>query len=200
MVRAALAGHRPAADHLRATLDAGGDPAVVSAWSTEIQARKLAAEARLRAQIGSRPSHQPARMSAAEITAVVNATTDVITVLHTAEPADKVALYTQLGLRLTYTPGPRTAIARAEPRQAARSRQPGEIGISQERQQEILVSVIWGWPALACRSRCGPRLPCATRQHRLTWSGSTPSRSHHTPGRAPPGWPDRSARLLGKTI
>ncbi len=99
----------------RATLDAGADPAVVSAWITETQARKLAAEARLRAQIGSQPSHQPARMTTEEITAVVNAITDVITVLRTAEPADKAALYAQPGLRLTYHPGPRTVIARAEP-------------------------------------------------------------------------------------
>lgn len=40
----------------RAALDAGSDPAVVGPWITESQARKLAAEARLRAQPGTRPA------------------------------------------------------------------------------------------------------------------------------------------------
>jgi hypothetical protein len=59
-------------------------------------------------------------MSTEEITAMVTVITDVITILRTAEPAepaepaDKVQLYAQPGLRLTYKPGPRPVIARAE--------------------------------------------------------------------------------------
>jgi len=97
----------------RAALDAGGDAAVVGQWITETQARKLAADARLRAQTG--PSNTtPGRMSKDEINAIVGAITDLMTVLRHADPADKAELYTRLGLRLTYNPGPRTVSARAE--------------------------------------------------------------------------------------
>ena len=98
----------------RAALDAGSDPAVVGPWITETQARKLAAEARLRAQRGTRPA-SPGRMSKEEITAIVNAITSLITVLRDADPHDKAEIYSQLGLRLTYHPSPRTVSARAEP-------------------------------------------------------------------------------------
>jgi hypothetical protein len=47
----------------RATLDAGGDPAVVSQWITETQAKKLGAGARLRGHPGSAASRSPARMA-----------------------------------------------------------------------------------------------------------------------------------------
>ena len=47
----------------RAALDAGGNPAVVSQWITENQAKKLAAEARLGGQAGSAASQSPARMA-----------------------------------------------------------------------------------------------------------------------------------------
>ena len=98
----------------RAALDAGSDPAVVGPWIAETQARKLAAEARLRAQPGTRPA-SPGQMSKEEITAIVNAITSLITVLRDADPQDKAEIYSQLGLRLTYHPSPRTVSARAEP-------------------------------------------------------------------------------------
>ena len=98
----------------RATLDAGADPAVVSQWITETQAKKLAAEARLRANPGSQRDARPQRMTSEEITAMVTTITGVITILRTADPADKAELYAQLGLRLTYRPGPKTVIVRSE--------------------------------------------------------------------------------------
>jgi site-specific DNA recombinase len=84
----------------RAALDGGGDPAVIGAWITETQARKLAARARLDALRGT----SPARLTSEEIAAMVNATTDIATLLGHADPADKAELYGQLGLRLTYHP------------------------------------------------------------------------------------------------
>jgi hypothetical protein len=52
----------------RAALDSGADP-VVGQWITQTQARKLAADARLRAATGStRPG--PARMTKEQITAI----------------------------------------------------------------------------------------------------------------------------------
>ena len=81
----------------RAALDGGGDPAVVGQWITETQARKLATETRLRAQTGTQA--RPGRMSKEEIDAMVNAITDLMTVLRSADPADKAELYARLGLR-----------------------------------------------------------------------------------------------------
>jgi hypothetical protein len=98
----------------RATLDAGADPAVVSQWITETQAKKLATETRLRAQLGSKADDRPRRMTAEEITAMITTITDLITILRAADPADKAELYAQLGLRLTYRPGPRTVTVRSE--------------------------------------------------------------------------------------
>jgi site-specific DNA recombinase len=94
----------------RAALDGGGDPAVIGAWITETQARKLAARSRLDTIAGARP----ARLTSEEISAMVNAITDIVTLLGNADPADKAELYSQLGLRLTYNPGPRTVTCRAE--------------------------------------------------------------------------------------
>jgi site-specific DNA recombinase len=102
----------------RAALDAGGDPAVVGQWITETQARKLAAQARLHAQAGTRPGPAHARMTSDEIAAAVAAIADLMAILRTAEAADKAELYAQLGLQLTYNPAARTVIARAEPRRS----------------------------------------------------------------------------------
>jgi site-specific DNA recombinase len=99
----------------RAALDAGGDPAVVSQWITETHARKLAAQARLQAQAGTRPGLDQARMSKEEIATVVATIADLMAILRTADAADKAELYAQLGLHLTYNPAARTVIARAEP-------------------------------------------------------------------------------------
>ena len=95
----------------RATLDNGGDPAVVGQWITETHARKLASETRLRATENTQTAR---RLTREEITALVNAITDVITILRDADAHDKADLYGQLGLRLTYNPSARTVTARAQ--------------------------------------------------------------------------------------
>jgi site-specific DNA recombinase len=114
-LREQVADHDRKLSSYRATLDAGADPAVVSQWITETQARKLAAEARLRTQEGTQAATR-SRMTTEEITVMVNAITDVLTILRTADPADKAELYARLGLRLTYQPetDPKTVIVRLE--------------------------------------------------------------------------------------
>lgn len=44
-------------------------------------------------------------MSPEEITAIVHALRDLVEVLGQADPADKIKIYEQLGLKLTYNPG-----------------------------------------------------------------------------------------------
>lgn len=82
----------------RAALEAGVDPVLVTTWMNETQAKHAAAEARPRKPTGRR------RMTRDEITTLVKAIGDVMRVLKDADPADKVEVYGQLGLTLTYHP------------------------------------------------------------------------------------------------
>lgn len=52
-------------------------------------------------------------MSRDEISSLVTALSDLLTVLRAADPADKAQIYSKLGLRLTYRPGDDPAV-RAE--------------------------------------------------------------------------------------
>jgi len=96
----------------RAALDSGADPAVVGQWITETQARKLAAEARLRAATGTRPGRE--RMTKEQIAATVTAISDLMQALRYATTEDKAEIYAGLNLQLTYNPGERTVAVRAE--------------------------------------------------------------------------------------
>ena len=94
-------------------LNSGADPAVVGQWITETQARKLAADARLRAATGStRPG--PAKMTKEQIAATVNAIRDLMQAFRYATTEDKAEIYAGLNLQLTYNPGGRMANVRAE--------------------------------------------------------------------------------------
>ena len=53
-------------------------------------------------------------MSPDEITAIVRALGDLVKVLNDADPADKMKIYEQLGLRLTYNPGANTVDVEVE--------------------------------------------------------------------------------------
>ncbi len=46
---------------------------------------------------------------------MVTAMGNIVAVLSEADPADKAKIYTQLGLQLTYEPGPHRVIAEAKP-------------------------------------------------------------------------------------
>jgi site-specific DNA recombinase len=76
----------------RALLDEGTDPAIVAGWIREVEAERLAIQARLRTATRRAP------MTADEITALG----DMIDILARAEPADKIKIYTRLGLRMTH--------------------------------------------------------------------------------------------------
>lgn len=97
---AKLARHRHA-------LEAGAAPALVAAWTAEVQARQPAALA------SRRPRSQ--RMSDDEIRTLVQALGDIAAVLRAAGPADKAEVYRQLGLQLAYQPEQRLVRAEASP-------------------------------------------------------------------------------------
>ncbi|WP_198351808.1 hypothetical protein [Streptomyces typhae] len=85
----------------RAALEAGADPALVTQWITETQARKARAEAGLR----TTPQGPGSRMTRDEIARLVRSISDLAAVVRQAEAADKAEIYRQLGLALTYDSG-----------------------------------------------------------------------------------------------
>jgi site-specific DNA recombinase len=87
----------------RAALEAGTDPAVVSAWIAEVQAERLAAELELERSTGQRNQ----RMTRDQLAALVSGLGDLLDVLATAAPEDKAEVYRRLGLQLTYDPARR---------------------------------------------------------------------------------------------
>ena len=92
----------------REALDAGADPVLVTGWIAEVQARRAEAEEQL-----SRAGRMTGRMSREQIRGLVDTISSVRSVLARADPADKAEVYKQLGLRLTYQPGPRVVRAEA---------------------------------------------------------------------------------------
>ena len=109
-------------DRYRAALEAGTDPTVVQQWITQVQAEKATAEAELR-QLTSRRTMTPE-----EINTIVEALGGIASILRRADPADKAGVYRQLGLRLTYEPGPRLIKAEANPSGSCTSLCPRGIG------------------------------------------------------------------------
>ncbi|WP_218896237.1 recombinase family protein [Micromonospora purpureochromogenes] len=108
--RATIADCDVKLERYRAALDAGADPAVVIGWIAQTQAERTRAEADLHAT----PNKSSQRMSRTEITNLVQALGDIVTVLRDADPADKAEVYRQLGLRLTYQPETQTVRAEAD--------------------------------------------------------------------------------------
>jgi site-specific DNA recombinase len=95
----------------RAALEAGADPAIVTAWIADVQAQRTIAEARL--QLGPARPH----LTPADIERVVAALGDIAAVLAAADPAKKAETYAQLGVTLTYRPDENTVTAEARPGQ-----------------------------------------------------------------------------------
>ena len=91
----------------RAAPEAGADPMLVTGWIAEVQAQRQAAEARLQHQPGTR------RLSRDELTQLVSSLRDLAQAVANADLADKIEIYSQLGLTLTYQPTGPTKKVRA---------------------------------------------------------------------------------------
>ncbi|MFI5845848.1 recombinase family protein [Catenuloplanes sp. NPDC051500] len=94
----------------RATLDAGGDPTIISEWIAQTQTEKKVAESKLRQRDGKNK-----RLTREQIHHIVTTLTDITQVIHDANPADKAEIYSKLGLRLTYHPGKAAVLVEARP-------------------------------------------------------------------------------------
>ena len=94
----------------RAALEAGADPVIITSWMKETQARRAIAEARL-----NRKPDVRRRMTEEEIAGFVTEIGTVMQALNEADPADKAAVYSRLGLTLTYYPSEKRVAAEARP-------------------------------------------------------------------------------------
>ncbi|MEV6302426.1 recombinase family protein [Actinoplanes sp. NPDC051861] len=90
-------------ERYRAALDAGGDPVLIAGWITETSAIRAAAATT--ARLSTAP---PQRLTDDQITAIVDSLGGLLKILRKADPRDKAELYSRLGLRMTYQPGPET--------------------------------------------------------------------------------------------
>ncbi|MGY1434548.1 hypothetical protein [Streptomyces reniochalinae] len=88
----------------RAALEAGADPALVTQWIAETQARREQAESELRATT-PQPQPQPGTLlSRDEVAALARAAGNITAAIHHADPTHKAELYKRLGVRLRYDP------------------------------------------------------------------------------------------------
>lgn len=94
----------------RAALEAGADPALITGWMKETQAKRALAEARL-----SRPGRRC--MTREETTTLVRTIGDLMQVIKDADPAGKAEIYSQLGLTLAYHQNEKRVEAEARPAQ-----------------------------------------------------------------------------------
>jgi site-specific DNA recombinase len=86
----------------QAALDAGADPQAVARWTRQVEADRAAALARDATQA----RHQPGRrLTADNIRALITSLGDLRDVIRDATPAEKTAIYDQLGLKITFKPG-----------------------------------------------------------------------------------------------
>jgi hypothetical protein len=86
----------------QATLDAGADPQTIAEWTRQVKAERAAALARDAGQA----RHQPGRrLTEDDIRALIAALGSLLDVIRNAGPAEKAAIYDQLGLKVTFRPG-----------------------------------------------------------------------------------------------
>jgi site-specific DNA recombinase len=91
----------------QATLDAGGDPVTIAAWTREATAQRAAALARqARPQTGTPLTEQG-------IQQIIQALGDIRDIIQNADPAAKARIYNRLELRLTYQPAQHCVHAQA---------------------------------------------------------------------------------------
>ena len=81
-------------------------PALIAGWISEATAIKKTAQARL-----GLTEAPPQRMPSDQLNAIAEAFNELFTLLRDADPRDKAELYSRIGLRVTYQPGPETIIA-----------------------------------------------------------------------------------------
>lgn len=96
----------------KAALEAGADPTVVTRWIAEVETERRSILAVLNR---ARPQQAQQHLTRQQISDLVTALGDIITVLREADPTDRAEVYRQIGLRLTYDPGKQKVRVQAQP-------------------------------------------------------------------------------------
>lgn len=91
-------------ERYRAALEVGTEAALVGRWIAEVRAERLAAERQL-ADAAPAP-----KLTKDEVRALVASLHDMVAVLRDAHPADKAAVYAELGISMTYHPDGRVLV------------------------------------------------------------------------------------------
>ncbi len=166
----------------RAALEAGADPALVAAWSRDVQAQRVTAQAQL-ASISTKPG-AGRRMTRDEIRGLVDAFGGLLRVLRDADPGDKLEVYRQLGLRLTYSHDNHTVLAEARPPPSSMC----AVFVSEERVEPIayVSGLSADFPWRASGERQGRPLDQADN-HGMRGSSCRDRRHVLIPARAAPG-------------
>ncbi|WP_280250272.1 zinc ribbon domain-containing protein [Nocardia abscessus] len=111
--RRSLAEHNRKLSRYRSALEAGTDPALVASWTQQVQRERQAAAAQLATlEAGQRGNHP---MTREEIHQLVASLGGLVHVLKAADPTDKLEVYRQLGLKLTYDHEKRVVVAETAP-------------------------------------------------------------------------------------
>jgi hypothetical protein len=97
----------------RAALEAGADPAVVTAWIAETQAERQRAQQRQHTP-AEEVSDETVQLTKEQIITIVEELGDLVSALRNAEPEHKLEVYRSLGLRLTYDPETQTVRANVD--------------------------------------------------------------------------------------
>jgi site-specific DNA recombinase len=94
----------------RAALEAGADPAIVTSWIKETQAKRVLAEARL-----NKPATARRRLTDEEIAELVANVDSTMQALRDADRTDRADFYSRLGVTLVYHPDEKRVAAEARP-------------------------------------------------------------------------------------
>ncbi len=97
----------------RAALEAGADPGLVAGWIDDVQRERQLVTAQMAALESRHVSNQ--RMTQAEIASLIDSLGGLVKVIRKADPAQKLEIYRQLGLKLTYNHATRTVVAETSP-------------------------------------------------------------------------------------
>lgn len=98
----------------RAALEAGADPALVAEWMKEVQQERKLVAAQKAALEADTAAGQ--RLSAEGIERLVESFGGLIEILQKADPENKLDVYRNLGLKLTYDHTTRTVLAETNPK------------------------------------------------------------------------------------
>lgn len=112
--RRSLVAHDQKLARHRAALEAGADPVLIAQWGRAVQRECGLVEAQIAAFEAKTGATQ--QMSRDEITAEVQALSGLPRILRSADPADKLEIYREVGLKMTYNHKTRTVSAEIAPK------------------------------------------------------------------------------------